>query len=513
MTAGKGKVKGAARHRPDEPRYLDAGGRLRRGPSALLVETAFRRELAYAGALYEGISYADLAHVLMLAEAGVVPAEPANALLAALVELHDQGLAALRLEAKWGDLYNNRDSELQRRVPQAAGWLHAGRARREALTLGWLIHQRVGLAALRRDTAALLHVLAGLGERHAADVMPDFTYLQHAQPTTLGHFLLGFAEPLRRDAERLAREAALLDESPAGAASTNGARLPLDRERMRALLGFARVNVHGRDAMWRPDVAINLMGVLVSLATGLSRLAEELQLWTTEEFGYATIADEHARASVIMPNKKNPYALSFIRGQARELDGALMSVIATNQTPSGQIDNRNTSYDALPRGLEVVDGLARLMGEVLQRMAFDVGRLREQARRGYTYGTELADLLLLRERIDARTAHEVVGATISAQVGPAPRPFAAALAEAFQAAVGRPLAVSADELWREVQPEQVVASRLGIGSCAPETVRAMAADVHRAADALAAAVDEEERRAQFPGLLRAAVGQRLGRAW
>ncbi|MGH7789444.1 MAG: argininosuccinate lyase, partial [Candidatus Binatia bacterium] len=108
----------------DEARYLDAGGRLAQAPSTLLVETAFSRELAYADILYEGISYADLAHVLMLLEADVVPAEPGLALLAALVELHDQGIAALRLDAKWGDLYNNRDSELQRRAPAAAGWLH-----------------------------------------------------------------------------------------------------------------------------------------------------------------------------------------------------------------------------------------------------------------------------------------------------------------------------------------------------------------------------------------------------
>jgi argininosuccinate lyase len=504
MTRAKGK---------GEARYLDAGGRLRRGPSELLIETAFRRELAYAGALYEGISYADLAHVLMLAEADVIPAAPAKALLAALVELHDQGLAALELDAKWGDLYNNRDSELQRRVPDAAGWLHAGRARREALTLGWLIHQRVALAAVRRNLAALLRVLADLGARHADDVMPDFTYLQHAQPTTLGHFLLGFAAPLRRDAERLALEAALLDESPAGAASTNGARLPLDRERMRLLLGFRQVNVHSRDAMWRADVAINLMGVLVSIATGTARLAEELQLWATDEFGYVSLADEHCRASVIMPNKKNPYALSFIRGQARELDGTLMSVIATNQTPSGQIDNRNTSYEALPRGLEVVDGLVRLLGEVLERMTLDVARLREQARHGHTYGTELADLLLLRERVDARTAHEIVGATISAQIGPAAKPFGAALTEAFKHAVGRSLKVGADELWREVQPEQVVASRLGIGSCAPATVRAMASDLRAAADALSGAVDAEEKDSGFPETLRTAVGAYLGRTW
>ena len=495
-----------------EARYLDAGGRLRRGPSALLVETAFKRELEYAGALYEGISYADLAHVLMLVEAGVVPEAPGRELLVALVELHDAGLAALQLDAKWGDLYNNRDSELQRRVPQAAGWLHAGRARREALTLGWLIHQRVALAAVRRDLAALLRGLAALGARHAADVMPDFTYLQHAQPTTLGHFLLGFAAPLQRDAQRLEREAALLDQSPAGAASTNGARLPLDRERMRALLGFATVNLHARDAMWRPDVAINLMSVLVSIATGIARLAEELQLWATDEFGYIDLADEHCRASVIMPNKKNPYALSFMRGQARELDGVLMGVIATNQTPSGQIDNRNTSYDALPRGLESVGGLLRLLAEVLERATFDLPRLAEAARHGHTYGTELGDLLLLRERIDSRAAHEIVGATISGQVRGG-QSFQQALAAAFAAAAGRPLAIDADELWREVQPERVVAARLGLGSCAPDTVRAMAGALAAEADALDAAVAAEQRRSQFPTLLRDAVAGRLGTPW
>jgi argininosuccinate lyase len=308
-------------------------------------------------------------------------------------------------------------------------------------------------------------------------------------------------------------EAELLDESPAGAASTNGARLPLDRERIRALLGFARVNVHGRDAMWRPDVAINLMGVLVSIATDTARLAEELQLWATDEFGYVALADEHCRASVIMPNKKNPYALSFIRGQARELDCALMSVVATNQTPSGQIDNRNTSYDVLPRGLETVRGLLRLLAEVLERATFDVARLCEQARRGHTYGTELADLLLLREGVDASTAHEIVGATIRAQVGAAGTSFPQALTAAFAAAAGRSLAVSADELWREVQPERVVESRLGIGSCAPDTVRAMAAQLAADADALRAAADADARRSEFPALLRAAVAARLGRPW
>lgn len=160
-----------------EARYLDAGGRLKSPPAPVLVDTAFRRELASAGALYEGLSYADLAHTLMLIEQGVIPAAAGDALLAALVELHDEGLAGLRLDAQWGDLYNNRDAELQRRLGAGAGWLHAGRARREALTIAWLLHLRAAGAALVRAALGMIGTLADLGERHAETLMPDFTYL------------------------------------------------------------------------------------------------------------------------------------------------------------------------------------------------------------------------------------------------------------------------------------------------------------------------------------------------
>ena len=244
---------------------LGVGSRLQEPPSTALVQS-FAQEMAYAAYLYEGLSWADLAHVTMLLETGIAPAEPAKRLLEALVALHDGGLASLRLEAKWGDLYNNRDAELGRRLGADAGWLHAGRARREALTIGWLLHLRRAGAELLEKTAAVLDSWAAVAERHAETLMPDFTYLQHAHPTTLGHYLLGFAYPVARDAERLDAALRQADASPAGSASTNGSRLPLDRERMRELLGFGGIAVHDRDAMWQSDVPISLMAVLVSLA-------------------------------------------------------------------------------------------------------------------------------------------------------------------------------------------------------------------------------------------------------
>lgn len=495
----------------DDARYLGAGARLAALPSATLVESAFRAELRSARYLYEGLSYADLAHVLMLAEQRIIPAEPARALLGALVELHDAGLSQLDVDPRWGDLYNNRDAELQRRLGRVAGWLHAGRARREALTIGWLLHLRAAGADLLRAQLDFVRTVAEVAERHADWLMPDFTYLQHAHPTTLGHFLLGFAYPVLRDAERWRGELVFVDCSPAGSASTNGSRLPLDRERMRALLGFAALAVHNRDAMWQSDVPINLMGVLVSLATSFDRLAEELQIWATDEFGYFDIADAHARTSVIMPNKKNPYALAFVRGQARELTGQLVSVIATNQTPSGQIDNRNTAYDLVPRAVDSVRALAVLLADVLRQGRFDRARLAAQAREGFTFATEATDLLMLHEGVDSRTAHDITGAAVAQAIKGAP--FADALAVAFKEKTGRRLSQQKAALKGALNPRSIVAARQGIGSCTPASIARMIRELRRATAAMEKEHAQRTAAAKFPEGLRTAVGKRIGRAW
>lgn len=498
----------------NQPRYLDAGGRLAAPPSKELVR-AFSHELEYADFLFEGISYADVAHVLMLIEQNIAPSDEGAELLTALVEMHERGLEGMTLDAKWGDLYNNRDAELQRCLGDCAGWLHAGRARREALTIAWLIHLRSAVADLLRGLVADVRRISAVAERHAGTLMPDFTYLQHAHPTTLGHYLLGFVYPLLRDTERLLGEWTFVDESPAGSASTNGSRLPLDRDRMRELLGFAALTEHNRDAMWRSDVPINLMAMLVSLTTTASRLAEELQVWSTEEFAFVELADEHCRTSVIMPNKKNPYALTFIRGQARELDGNLVSVITTNQTVSGQIDNRNASYNLLPRAVATTRDVVRLLADVVDGATFDVERLRQQANTGFTFATELTDILLERERVDSRRAHEIVGAVVAAvRGGPiGESELAAALGEAFRAATGRAPATDPKQVWAELSADHIVRGRKGRGSCAPDAMRAMFEQLDEKCAAIETELNERERQAAFPATLRTAVAQRLGRDW
>ena len=257
--------------------------------------------------------------------------------------------------------------------------------------------------------------------------MPDFTYLQHAQPTTLGHFLLGFAYAAasRCGTPRAGSGAALDDCSPAGAASTNGARLPLDRERMRVA---ARLRQHQRPQP-RRDVAARRADQSDGRA-GLDRdrhgraSPRSCRSGPPTSSATSTLADEHCRTSVIMPNKKNP-----VRAVVHSRPGARARRHADQRHrhqpdavgPDRQPQHVVRARAARSRGAWTA--WCDLLGEVLERMTLDVARLREQARHGHTYGTELADLLLLRERVDARTAHEIVGATISAQVGPAAKPL------------------------------------------------------------------------------------------
>ncbi|MGD0945898.1 MAG: lyase family protein [Candidatus Binatia bacterium] len=488
---------------------LGVGARLAEPPSAALV-SSFGAELEFAHVLYEGLGYADLAHTVMLMEAGLIPQPAGVRLLHELVALHDLGIGGIALEAKWGDIYNNRDAELQRRLGDGAGWLHVGRARREALNLGWLLHVRNACHRLLGVALAFVETLTRLAEQHTETVMPDFTYLQHAQPTTLGHFVLGFAYPVVRDVERLLREVVFFNRSPAGSASTNGSRLPLNRDRIRALLGFDDIVVHCRDAMWEPDLPINLMGVLVSLVTTADRLTEELQLWSTAEFGFMELADRHCRTSVIMPQKKNPYALAFIRGKARETDGQLVSVITTNQTPSGQLDNRNASYELVPRALATTTGIMRLLAEVVEAARFDRSRMRTQAETGCTWGTDLVDMLMQREHIDSRTAHEIVGSVVAHWADAGTSGLVADLDRAFRARVGHEPTANLDEIAAELVPDRIVQDRCGVGSCAPASVRAMANDLRDWSARINDELELARARSNFPSLLRHTVAQHLG---
>src|SRR5947209_9227951 len=453
---------------------LGVGSRLATGPAVELVQTAFARELADQLALFKGMSLADLAHTVMLIEAGVIPSADGASLLSALLDL-DEYPTDFNPTAESGDLYTNREAWLAARTP-SVGWLGAGRARRESTTTGYHIIVRSCLLAFASALIMAGTALIERADEYRSTLMADYTYLQPAQPTTFGHYLLGFAYPLLRDLERLQALYTRNNRSPAGCGSVNGSRFPQDRNRLAELLGFDGLAQHARDAMWQPDGPIETMSVVITALVNLDRLAEDLQIFATAEFDLVELAEGHSRASVIMPQKKNPYALAYVRGATNELTGMLVSAAALGRTPSGQVDNRVFIYGDVPRALETAAGVATLMSGVMAGLSFNAPLAAARLENGFATATDLAETITLETGLDFRTAHRIVGRLVR-KATQANRTMhectMADLDEAAQEILNHPLHLSQAAFVQALDPATAVAARQGIGGAAPEPLSAM----------------------------------------
>ncbi len=465
---------------------LGVGSRLTSGPAKELVQTAFARELADQLALFRGMSLADIAYTVMHIEAGVIPPAEGSSLLDALLALHRYP-ADFNPTPELGDLYTNREAWLASRTP-AIGWLGAGRARRESTTTGYRITLRSSILAFVSALTKTGIVLVERASEYRSALMADYTSLQPAQPTTFGHYLLGFAYPLLRDLERLQTLYNRTNQSPAGCGSVNGSRLPQNRARLAELLGFDGIAQHARDAMWQPDGPIETLSVLVSALVNLDRLAEDLQIFATAEFDLLELSDGHARASVIMPQKKNPYSLAYVRGATNELIGMQTSASTLGRTPSGQVDNRIFLYGDVPRALEMATGVATLMSGVLAGMSFHATIAEDRVLHGFTTATDLAETITLETGLDFRTAHRIVGRLVrdASHTNRMMRELTTEdLDAAAQAILNRPLHLSETVFARATDPATAVAARRGIGGAAPKPLSDMLAECRSTLDTYA----------------------------
>jgi len=473
------------------------------------MRASFALEIADAPILHPGLSLADLAHVLLLRDARIVPAADANRLLELLLELHEVALEDFPLDPALEDVYSNREAWLKKRDPHVAGWMGTGRPRREPATIAYRIAVRNRLLRLAAAIVATAEALLVQAKRHVGSVMPDYTYLQPATPTSLAHYLLAFVYPLLRDLDRLEAAFARTNQCPGGIGNINGTRLPIDRERLAELLGFDRAIVNTRDAMWQVDQPIELMAQVTMLLLHLDRLAEDLQIWNTAEFGLVELADRHARISMIMPQKKNPYSLAFVRGMTGSVVGRLASMTAVAKTPSAQMDNRIFALGEVTRTLEKAAETVELTAGVVAGLTFDTALMRKRASRGFTWATDLAETLMQEAGLPYRSAHRVVGLAIreTLERDPAAQTISrSVLAKAGREVVGKPVALPAATLAALEDPAAVVATRRGLGGAAAGPVRAM---IKECEEGLATSASWQQRTARR---LAAAEGRLLAYA-
>jgi argininosuccinate lyase len=446
-------------------------------PARELVESGFTLENADAPLLHHGLNLADLAHVLDLRGRGVVPEGAARSLLALLLEVADTPAEDFPYDPASGEAYSSRERYFVSRLGDVAGWLHAGRPRREATRLALRLLLRRQLADLVADAAAFATAVADLAARHARTLMPDQTYLQQAQPSTFGHYVLSFAYPTLRDGKRLLDGLEWVNASPGGAGCVNGSRLLEDRTVVADLLGFSGVIEHTRDAMWQVDGLIDVVATATSMMSNQSKLAEDLEIWSSAEFDFVDLDSGYTRASVLMPQKRNPYALSIVRGASGILIGRLSGFLAVVKSPSARSDNLIFAYGEVPRALDLACRVTRLMAGVVATLGVNADRMAGALRDGFTQATDLAEYLVQRCRIDYRTAYLIVGRTVreAAAAGLRGVDITGDMLDAAAAEHhGRPLGLVGHDLSEVLDPERIVRTRSARGGAAPQVVEGMA---------------------------------------
>jgi argininosuccinate lyase len=467
----------AVRHPAESFRQqaLEIGARLKGGPSGLLVNAVFGWELQHQLHLAAAVGLVDIAQTLTALELRTIPEAEGRRLLAALLELQQQP-EDFEPSPECGDIYTNREAWLSERTG-AVGWLGAGRARREAITTAFVLVMRKAVLELQLALSELGQVMVERASLGRLSIMPDYTYLQAAQPTTLGHYLLGFAYSLQRDLERLDLLFSRLNRSPMGCGSTNGSLIPQGRQQAAQLLGFEGLIDHCRDAMWQADLCIACASILSSGSITLSRLAEDVQIFSTQEFALIELDDRHARASKIMPQKKNPFALTHVRALANKMIGLNATVAASSRTPSGQPDNRLAIYGELPEAVRQAAQGAALMAEVLECLTFNAERGRQLVESGWTLATELAETLVLECGLDFRAAHQLVGFLAGEFSGMSLRRLSPEMIiYAAEQRLGRRIELSSAQLEKALDPFHAIQSRLEVGGTSIDSMEMMLND-------------------------------------
>lgn len=453
-----------------------------------LVASGFHLENADAPFLHRGLNLADMAHVLDLSRRGLVPPDAEQALMRLLLEADATPPDEFPYDPSLGEPYNSREAHFVSRIGDVAGWLHAGRPRREAVRIALRLHVRRQIAELAAEAARFAAVATGRSAEHAQTVMPDQTYLQQAQPSTFGHYLLSFVYPVLRDARRLLDELDEVDCSPGGAGCVNGTRLLDDRQGIADALGFAGIIEHTRDAMWQVDGFVHVLATAASLVSTLSKLAEDLEIWSSAEFDFVDLADGFTRASVLMPQKRNPYSLSIIRGANGVLIGRISGFLAVTKSPSARSDNLIYAYGEVPRALDLALRITRLATGVVGTLRVNADRMAEEVRRGYSQATDLAEHIVQTCDVDYRTAYLIVGRVVRA-AGRGGVPGTAITGEMVDEAafahLGRRLGMTGRDLSGLLDPWAIVLSRDARGGAAPQEVMRMAATTSAQADELA----------------------------
>jgi argininosuccinate lyase len=447
-------------------------GRFKR---ARLAEVeAFSASLPFDRRLYQHDIRGSIAHARMLARVGLLTSREASAIEAGLKEIEREiESGQFQFDLADEDIHLAVERRLTEKIGAAGAKLHTARSRNDQVALDLRLYLRDEISNIIQLIRALVQSLAAVAARHLETVAPGYTHLQRAQPISLAHHLLAHIEMLERDRERFEQALVRTGVMPLGAGAIAATTLPIDRKAVARELGFKQIAANSIDAVSDRDFALDFLAAAAILVIHLSRMAEEIILWTTAEFGFAELPDEFSTGSSMMPQKKNPDLLELIRAKSGRVTGNLVALLTVLKAlPLGYNSDLQEDKERVFDTLDTIKPMLSLMAQLWPRITFNPAAMGAAAG-GFTLATDLAEHLVQRG-VPFREAHELIGSLVR-QLSAAGRTLSElTLAELRN--ISRNFQADAMKL---LKPEHSLRARKVIGGPAPETVRRRLIELER----------------------------------
>ncbi|MCO5070043.1 MAG: argininosuccinate lyase [Rhizobiaceae bacterium] len=389
------------------------GGRFASGPAAIME--AINASISFDRKLYAQDIRGSLAHSEMLAETGIISKADqekiAHGLNTILKEIES---GAFVFSTKLEDIHMNVEARLAELIGTAAGRLHTARSRNDQVALDFRLWVKDEFQRIAEALKGIIGVLLDRADEHAATVMPGFTHLQTAQPVTFGHHCMAYVEMFARDLSRVRDAIERMNESPLGAAALAGTGFPIDRHQTAKALGFREPTRNSLDSVSDRDYALEFLSIAAICATHLSRLAEEIVIWSTPQFAFVRLSDSFSTGSSIMPQKKNPDAAELVRAKTGRVNGHLVGLLTVMKgLPLTYSKDMQEDKEAVFDAAETLDLMLAAMTGMVGDMTVNEQAMKRAAGSGYSTATDLADWLVRTLGLPFREAHHVTGRAVA----------------------------------------------------------------------------------------------------
>ncbi len=389
------------------------GGRFAAAPDALMER--INASIGFDKALYAQDIAGSVAHARMLGDVGILSDADVTAICDGLAGIRDEIEAGtFEFKTELEDIHMNIEARLTERIGDAAGRLHTARSRNDQVATDFRLWVRDAVDAADDALKALQTALIDQAEVHADWVMPGFTHLQAAQPVTAGHHLLAYVEMFGRDRSRFSDARARLNESPLGAGALAGTGFPIKRDMTATALGFDRPTANSLDSVSDRDFVLEYLAAAAICAGHLSRLGEELVIWSSAQFRFARLSDAFSTGSSMMPQKRNPDAAELIRGKTGRVLGAFVALSTVMKGlplaySKDMQEDKEPVFDAAEALMVCVAAATGMIAD----LTFDRKRLAAAAGEGFTTATDLADWLVREAGVPFRESHHITGRVVA----------------------------------------------------------------------------------------------------